>query len=163
MTWERNKAFERFEISRDWFVQKALINAHLPSLDVKFYEIDDLKGIEFSVCLPNQKYKFNFFIIYKPAFNYGVQLYQPELYSINTDIVRHIDNHINSQGQICYFFPGDLTYKSGISCLYAIHAAIKWADCYDYWSKNIIGGWPSTEMPHGSYAPFFFNIKRPML
>lgn len=163
MAFLNNKENERVEISRDWFVQRMLISLHLPSLKMDFYEVDSLKGIEFSLSLPNQKSKFNFFVLYKPAFKYGVQLNQPELYCTNNDIVRDIDNHISSKGQICYFFPGDLTYKSGISCMYTIQAAIKWADCYDYWSKNKMGGWPCSEMPHGSYAPSYFNIKRPMI
>ncbi|MFD0765819.1 hypothetical protein ACFQZI_13230 [Mucilaginibacter lutimaris] len=146
----------------DWFVQKALIERDLPLMKVKYHEAK-IKSIAFSVSLPGQSYIFVFLIVYFAEFRHGVQINQPYLYCRNDDIIRHIDNHINSKGQICYFFPGDLSYKSGLSCLYAIQAAIKWADCYNYWFKNQMGGWPCKEMPHGSYAPAYFNIQRPML
>jgi hypothetical protein len=152
-----------FQISKDWFVQKMLILKHLPSLEIEYHETTEIKWMKFFICLPGQKKRYEFFIKYLPQFKYGIQVFQPELFCCNTDIVRTMDNHISSSGQICYFFPGDLTYKSGISCLYTIQSGIKWADCYDYWTKNQLGGWPSKEMPHGSYAPAYFNIHRPML
>jgi|GEM_PF-4030410 hypothetical protein len=147
----------------DWFTQVVLIKKFMPNFNVALGNIKGFKTIEFSVSLPYQQFKFDFMIAYKPKFKYGVQLHQPLLFCKNNDIIRHIDAHINIDGQICYFYPGDLSYKSGISCLYAIQAAIKWADCYNYWIHNKLGGWPCSEMPHGSYAPASFEIHRPLL
>lgn len=147
----------------DWFVQKALIKSALPELVIQIYEGGITKVIEFSIKLPNRSSLYDFKIVYYPFFKDGVQLYQPELFCKNRDIIRDIDNHINSEGQVCYFYPGDLSPKSGISCSYAILAAIKWADCYDYWFKNQIGKWACAEMPHGSYVPDIFGIHRPMI
>jgi len=148
--------------SLDWFVQKVLIEKDLPLLKIKYIE-GGIKTIEFSITLPGQTYIFEFSIWYSIKFDHGVQVHQPFLFCKNKDVVRHADAHINSKGQICYFYPADLSHKSGISCSYAIKAAIKWADCYDFWIKNPMGGWPCKEMPHGSYAPAYFNIHRPML
>lgn len=147
----------------DWFVNYSLIKAHFPDLKVVYGEKAGIKIISFSIFLPASTYAYKFLIYYKPQFVKGVQQIQPLLFCGNPDIIRDTDNHINLSGQICYFFPGDLTFKSGISCLYAMQAAIKWSDCYNYWLKNKIGGWPAAEMPHGSYAPAYFNINRPLL
>lgn len=147
----------------DWFVQLELINLYLPKMKIEIYEEGQLKRIDFNVRLSGEKFIFKMRLFYRPVFNKNVQMIQPILFCLNEDIERDIDNHISKSGSICYFFPGDMSHVSGISCLYCIQCAIKWCDCYSFWLKNKSAGWPGKEMPHGSYFASRFDILRPSL
>jgi hypothetical protein len=160
-----NLTNNEFQVKIDWYVQEVLINLYLSKIP---FIIEDDKGKNFKILSFDVQPKkngliFKMKIYYQPIFKNGVQQMQPLLFCLNDDIRGDIDNHISKTGNICYFYPGDLSHKSAISCLYCMQCAIKWCDCYSFWLDNQEGGWPCKEMPHGSYHPNLFNISRPFI